>query len=356
MSMPLPTARIVGSAQVLIAVVATVAALSAASSVFAPLAFALFIIALAWPLQSGLQIVLPRLLALFATVAVTMAVFLAFGSMIAWAFGRVGRWIAADATRFQQIYDQLAAWLEGHGIVLGALWAENFNAGWVLRMAQAVTSQLNSTMTFWLVVLVYVVLGLLEVGDFRRKLDGMRQRELADILSTGSAVTALKLRRYMLVRSAMSIVTGLLVWAFALAVGLPLAAEWGFIALSLNYIPVLGPLVATLFPTLCALTQFGAWQEVLAIFAGLNLIQFVVGSYVEPRVAGNALSMSPMLVLFSVFFWTYLWGVFGAFIGVPIMIALLTFCARHPASSWVAELLGSPGWGQPAAGTSADAA
>jgi AI-2 transport protein TqsA len=78
------------------------------------------------------------------------------------------------------------------------------------------------------------------------------------------------------------------------------------------------------------------------IFACLNIIQFLIGSYIEPRVAGNALTISPFLVLFSVFFWTFLWGFFGAFIGVPIAIALLTFCAESPSSRWVADLLGAP--------------
>src|SRR5690606_37899177 len=131
-----------------------------------------------------------------------------------------------------------------------------------------------------------------------------------------------------------------LVWIFARIVGLPLAEEWGFIAFALNYIPFLGPFVATLFPTLLALTQFDTWGAVLVLFIGLNLIQFIVGSYVEPRVSGGALSISPVLVLFSVFLWAYLWGVFGAFIGVPISIAVLTFCGRHPSSRWVAELFG----------------
>jgi AI-2 transport protein TqsA len=197
------------------------------------------------------------------------------------------------------------------------------------------------------VVLVYVILGLLEVDDFGRKVRAMRNRQAGEVLFGGSAGTAAKIRRYMLVRTLMSFATGLLVWGFATLVGLPLAAEWGFIAFSLNYIPFLGPLVATVFPTVFAMTQFGSWQAVIAVFAGLNLIQFVVGSYIEPRVAGSALSISPATVLFSVFFWSYLWGVFGAFIGVPITIAFLTFCAQHPASLWLAELLGSPAKAEP---------
>jgi AI-2 transport protein TqsA len=336
-------------AQVLIAVIMAVAALSVARSVFAPVAFALLIIAIVWPLQRSLQSFLPRLLALAICIVVMVGVFLAFGSLIGWAFGRVARWIVSDAERFQQFYEQATQWLEGHGIVAAGMWSETFNVSWMLRTAQTLTGRLNSTMSFWLVVLVYVILGLLEVDDFGRKVRAMRNRETGALLLRGSAFTAAKLRRYMLVRSAMSVVTGLLVWAFASVVGLPLAQEWGFIAFSLNYIPFLGPLVATVFPTLFAVTQFGSWQAVVAVFACLNLIQFIVGSYIEPRVSGSALSISPAMVLFSVFFWSYLWGVFGAFIGVPITIALLTFSAQHPSSLWLAELFGSPEQKSPSA-------
>ncbi|MGC1356957.1 MAG: AI-2E family transporter, partial [Xanthobacteraceae bacterium] len=74
----------------------------------------------------------------------------------------------------------------------------------------------------------------------------------------------------------------------------------------------------------------------------LNIIQFVVGSYVEPRVSGSVLSISPIFVLFAIFFWTFLWGIFGTFIGVPITLAILTFCGEHAATQWVTDLLGGP--------------
>ena len=92
-----------------------------------------------------------------------------------------------------------------------------------------------------------------------------------------------------------------------------------------------------------ALAQFVSWQAALAVFAGLNLIQFAVGSYIEPRVSGRALAISPTVVLFAVFFWAFVWGLFGAFIGVPITIAVLTFSAQDPSSRWLADLLGAPG-------------
>jgi predicted PurR-regulated permease PerM len=162
------------------------------------------------------------------------------------------------------------------------------------------------------------------------------------VLLDGSAAVALKCRKYLLVRTQMSAATGLLVGAFAWITGLHFAAEWGVIAFVLNYIPFVGPFIATLFPTLLAMTQFESWQAVLGTFICLNIIQFVVGSYVEPRVSGRVLAISPFVTLFAIFFWTFLWGLFGTFIGVPITLAILTFCGLLPSSRWVAELLGAP--------------
>lgn len=336
------TDRWVRMMMVILAIIAVFATLSVASTVFAPVACALFIIALVWPMQRHLQASLPRLLALAIVIAVTVAIFSIFALLVSWGFGRVGRALIADAARFQSIYEQLAAWLETHGIVLAGIWAEHFDIRWLVRTFQGITARLNTTVTFWLVVIVYVILGLLEVHDVSWKLEGLRARLPARIVLDGSARVAAKFRHYMLIRTVMSLVTGMLVWALAAALGLELAAEWGVIAFTLNYIPFIGPFIATMFPTLYALAQFESWQAALLVFACLNVIQFVIGSYIEPRVAGKALVMSPFLVLFSVFFWTYLWGFFGAFIGVPIAIALVTFCSLHPSSRWVADLFGAP--------------
>lgn len=339
--------RIIDATQILIASLLFVATLAIASSIFAPIAFAFLIIALIWPVQRGLQAILPRFVALAISFLLVLLIILAFGWLVAWAFGQVGRWFIADAARFQQLYDQIRLWLEGHGIAVAVLWSENFGVGWVLRTVQTLSSRLNSTFTFWLIALVYVLLGLMEVEDFERRIKAMRNQTAAFVLLDGSRQTAAKIRRYMLIRTAMSVITGLLVWIFARAVGLSLAEEWGFIAFALNYIPFVGPLIATLFPTLFAFTQFDSWQAVLAVFICLNIIQFVVGSYVEPLVSGSALSMSPVVVLFSVFLWGSLWGIFGAFIGVPISIAVLTFCAQHPSSRWLPDLFGLAGTANP---------
>jgi len=327
---------------VMIGIVIVLAALKVASAVVAPVAFALFLIALLWPLQGRLQAAMPRLLALSVSILVLVVGFAGFASLVAWGFGRVGRWGLANMGRIQALYDTATAWLDDHGIAVASLWADHFDVGWLLGVMQRFTGHVNTTLSFWVVVLVYVMLGLLEVDGTARKIKRLPDGTTVRFLLEGGAHTASKIRRYMGVRTLMSLLTGALVWAFASLLGLPLAREWGVIAFTLNYIPFIGPLVATLFPTLLAVLEFGSWQAVVFVFASLNVIQFVVGSYVEPRVSGTALAMSPSLVLFSIFLWTFLWGLPGTFIGVPITVAVLTFCAQHPHTRWLAMLLGPP--------------
>src|SRR3977135_1056696 len=122
----------------------------------------------------------------------------------------------------------------------------------------------------------------------------------------------------MLVCGVMSVLTGAVIWGVALLAGLELATAWGVIAFVLNYIPFIGPLDAPVHPPLFALAQFESLTLNLLVFLCLNLIQFLIGSYLEPRIAGAALAVSPFLVLFAVFFWAFLRALPRAFLGVTL--------------------------------------
>jgi AI-2 transport protein TqsA len=310
-----------------------------ARSILAPVAFSLFVIAIVWPLQRALETRIPRLLALVATLAVTLLLITVLGYLIVWAFGTIGRWLIENALRLQALYMQWTDWLEEHGILVTSLLVENFNAGWLIRAVQEIGGRLQGLLTFVVIAFVFTALGLLEVDIAGKNIETLRNKDAARTILQASTEIADKFQKYMLVRTAMSVLTGIVVWAFTLLAGLELATAWGLIAFVLNYIPFIGPLVATVFPTLFALVQVGSWQLAAIVFLGLNVIQFLIGSYLEPRIAGAALSVSPFLVLFAVFFWAFLWGLPGAFIGVPIVIACLTLCEQGESTRWIAVLL-----------------
>ncbi|MCD2183815.1 AI-2E family transporter [Rhizobium sp. GN54] len=319
--------------------VLTLALLYVAQSVFVPLTFSILVIALIWPLQAALQRVMPRMLALLITLTVTIVAVVAVGSSIAWGLSVLGHWLFVNAGRFQAIYLDWTQWLEEHGVAIAGPLSEQFNVGWLVGMLQGVAGRMNSFAGFTVVIFISVLLGLMEVEDFKRRLMLPSIQPLGALVLESNLRIAAKLRRFMAVRTFASVLTGLVVWIFASFVGLELAAAWGAIAFALNYIPFLGPFIATVFPTLFAIAQFDSWQSAVVVFAGLNLIQFVIGSYFEPRLTGASLAISPFAVIFAVFFWAFMWGLPGAFIGVPILICLVEFGRRIETTRWIAVLL-----------------
>ena len=332
---PTPIATLIGISAAFV----ILAALYLGRSLFAPVCFAIFIVAIVWPLQNAMERKLPRVLAMFLTVVITSVVMLAMASLVLWSLNRAIQWAIANAASFQAQYARMDAWLQSHGLYLASEFVHNFDPRWLFAALTRLGTGLQYVASFVVIAVVFVILGLLEVDSTRHKLVRAGKVELV----TACRAAAAKFQRYMMIRAVMSLATGLGVWALTYALGVDLALEWGVTAFALNFIPFLGPLFATMLPTLFAIVQFESFVFPLAIFVGLNVVQFLIGSYLEPRVAGDRLSISPFLVLFAVFLWSMLWGVAGAFIGVPILIAAMTFAEHHPvARRWALLLSGDP--------------
>ncbi len=323
----------------LCAVILVAAALYLARSIFAPVAFSIFAMAIVWPFQRALQARMPKLIALVFTLLLTLAVLSLLALAVAWGSSQVGQWLLRNLDRFQFIYIKTNEWLEGHGIFATALLADRFDVAWLVGFAQQVAARLNSMTGFALLIFAFTILGLMEIDQAGMRIRRLESQHPHLQLSQAAERIAVQFRKYMLIRSVASLLTGFVTFCFALLVGLDLAIAWGVISFVLNYIPFLGPLVAVVLTTLFAAAQFESVEMTLIVLAGLSVIQFLIGSYLEPLLAGATLAISPFLVLFAVFFWSFLWGIPGAFIGVPITIALLTICAQYASSRWIAVLL-----------------
>ena len=118
---------------------------------------------------------------------------------------------------------------------------------------------------------------------------------------------------------------------------------WGFAAFLLNYIPTIGSVVAVILPALLAVLQFNVPTPPIMILVSLGIVQFVVGNLLEPRLHGERLNLSPLVVLLSLALWGTIWGVVGMFLSVPITVTILIICSEFRRTRPLAIILSQSG-------------
>jgi len=132
---------------------------------------------------------------------------------------------------------------------------------------------------------------------------------------------------YLALQFLISFVTGALVWLALECVGVDFAITWGALAFFLNFIPTVGSVIASIPPVVLALVQFypNYWPAVVAAVL-LFVIQMTIGNFLAPKVMGDKLNLSPVVILVSLLLWGWLWGVVGALLSVPIASAVKIIC------------------------------
>jgi AI-2 transport protein TqsA len=323
------------------AVVLVSAALYFGRIVFEPIAFMLFAMALVEPFQKAADVRFGKPVALTLTIILTLLFLSILVWAIVWSISDVVQWGLANVERFQSLYMRTTQWLEGHDFVVGDL--ENLKPSSFVWVFQAIAGYVNYFLGFALTVLLFLIFGLAEMGDFKLKLAALDTKLSSWSLLETSGQIAGKIRKYMLIRTLASFATGVAVFLFTFAIGLDLAIAWGVISFVLNYIPYVGPLVAVILPVIFATAQFESWQMAAFIFGTLYLIQFIIGNYLEPLLTGTALAISPFVMLVAFLIWDFLWGMPGAFIGLPVTIALFTIWEQNPSTRWIADLMATSG-------------
>jgi predicted PurR-regulated permease PerM len=124
-------------------------------------------------------------------------------------------------------------------------------------------------------------------------------------------------------------------------IGVDFAVTWGALAFFLNFIPTVGSMIASIPPILVALVQFDTFWPAVVTALALLTIQMVIGNGITPKVMGDQLNLSPVVVLISLVFWGWLWGIVGALLSTPIASAIKIVCENIDALKPISILMGS---------------
>jgi len=148
---------------------------------------------------------------------------------------------------------------------------------------------------------------------------------------------------YIAVKTLVSLITGMLSYFVLLIIGVDAPLFWSFLIFVLNFIPSIGSLIATLFPTIFAMLQFGDITPAILVLAIVGAIQLIMGNLVEPRIMGTSLNISPLVVFLTLALWGVMWGVTGMLLSVPITVIIIIIMSEFPDTRPIAVLLSQQG-------------
>ncbi|MBR4477771.1 MAG: AI-2E family transporter [Spirochaetales bacterium] len=148
--------------------------------------------------------------------------------------------------------------------------------------------------------------------------------------------------RYISIKVFVSIVTGVIFYVIAIIVKLDFALLWGVMAVVLNFIPTIGSIIITALMILMAIIQFApSIGPILFVAIGTILTQNIIGNFLDPRLSGNSLNLSPFVILAALGIFGYVWGVVGMFLAVPLLSVVQIICANIDAARPLAMLISS---------------
>lgn len=193
-------------------------------------------------------------------------------------------------------------------------------------------------------ILIYLGFILASRRSFERKLINLSGNR-AQRHGAMEAFTRIRdgVEQYLWVQTATGLMIAVGSWAVMAALGLENAVFWAFLIFIASYIPIIGGAIGILAPPLFALVQYDTLWQAVVLIGVLQSIQFVVGNVVLPRMQGDSLNIDPVVVLLSLAFWGAVWGVPGMFLSTPLTVIAMVVCAQFDGARWVAVLLSANG-------------
>jgi len=201
---------------------------------------------------------------------------------------------------------------------------------------------LGSFITFLtnlLIVFVFVIFILAGRDKLPKKIALALAEDRALYLTRIIASINKQVQKYIAVKTMVSLLTGFLAAVILLIFGVDFALLIGFLTFVLNYIPSLGSIIATIIAVLMAFFQFGNSLVPIWILILLTIMQTVIGNFLDPKMMGRSLDLSPLLVIFVLIFWGWLWGIPGMVLAVPLLAVLKIIFENVPSLKFLAVLM-----------------
>lgn len=193
-------------------------------------------------------------------------------------------------------------------------------------------------------IILYAVFVLLEEDNFRPKLQAIlvkkdQSERVNDVLEKiGGSVS-----NYLRLKTLVSLITGILSYVVLWMIGVDAPEFWAFLIFIMNFIPTIGSLVGTIFPAIFCLFQFGEFLPSILVLSIVGAIQLVVGNFLEPKLMGSSMNISPLVTILALSIWGAIWGITGMILSVPITVIMIIVLSQFERTKPIAIMLSEKG-------------
>ncbi|MCX7973545.1 MAG: AI-2E family transporter [Candidatus Aminicenantes bacterium] len=313
-----------------------------AKPVFFPFFLALFLYFLFSPLiDLSARLKIPRFLALIFSIMIAFTILYFLGVLI-YASGKA---LAEKLPSYGHQFNSFLDWLRGKLAELGVSYSrvailENLNFNRLANFILASLGTFVSFLTKLLLILVFLFFMLAGRGKIKSKIFLALEPSKAQAFAQLHDQIDREIQKYLVIKTLVSFFSGAILTLILKIFGVDFALMFGILAFILNYIPSIGSIAAIILPSLYAALQFGSLLRALWIFIFLVVIDFIVANILEPKIMGQSLGLSPLAVLFFLFFWGWLWGIPGMILAVPILAIVKIVADHFPSLKLLGSLLG----------------
>ena len=335
---PTAQAMVVTAAFVII-----VAGMRAAEAVLVPFLLSIFISIVVGPPMFWLRRHgVPTSLALLSAILAIVLASVLFGAILGNSIRDFTLAVPGYNVRLQSESSRLLGWLSAWGVENpGQQVLQVFDPGDAMQLAARTLSGFGAVLTNALLILMTVAFILLEASTLPAKVRAALAEPGGSIVDLQRFVDTVQ--RYMAMKTLISLLTGSVIFLALTIVGVDYALLWGMLAFLLNYVPSIGSLIAAVPAVLLTFVQLGAFPAL--VVAGVYIVvNFVIGSILEPRVMGQGLGLSTLVVFSSLVFWGWVLGPVGMLLSVPLTMTAKIALESREESHWLAVMLGpAPG-------------
>ncbi len=300
--------------------------LDIAESVILPFIFAVFLSFILDPLVNLLiKLKIPRTFSVIVTIFIAFLFLYLIGMVIYASAKSFSSNFPFYEVRLKGIINSVTINLEqllGSSIIMNLDNVEWFSTFQDFSITKSMLSGIGSFFSFlWNIILVIIFVVYLLVGktNLYSKIERAFTKEKSKtIIKVFDNITS-QTQIYLNTKSLVSLITAVLSLIVFKIFGLDFAIIWAFLIFVFNFVPNFGSFVASVLPITIALIQFDSMWNVLWLGILILGIQFAIGNIFEPRLMGRSLNLSPLMVILSLIFWGWIWGIAGMLLAVPIL-------------------------------------